>query len=276
MRVRALICTGLMMAGVDAQAGPAQKQYGAELYTVRREMAQDFEGTLRRIAALGYTQVEFVGLFDHDSKAVRALLEELGLKAAGNQVDWKRLRDDPKGLIAETTALGSPYMVFAWMPPEERATIIQWQGWIAHLNKVAKLARVNGLHFAYHNHDFEFRPIDGVRPIDLLVAGLDPKTVDFEVDLCWMTLGGGDPLDFFSRFPGRFPLAHVKDMSRTGTAMVDVGDGRIDFRRILAKARQAGLKYLIVEDDNTRDPFRTLQRGLAHLKSIEATQRRYK
>jgi sugar phosphate isomerase/epimerase len=253
----------------DAAWARTQTAYGAELYTVRAEMAQDFEGTLRRVAGLGYTQVEFVGLFGHEPNAVHALLDQLHLKVVGSQVDWKRLRDDPARLIAETKALGSPYIIYAWMPPEERATLAQWKKWIAHFNAVARMARAKGVRFAYHNHDFEFQAIDGVRPIDLLMTGLDPKFVDFEIDLYWMTLGGGDPVDYFVRFPGRFPLAHVKDMSRAGTEMVDAGDGRINFPRIFATSKLAGLKYRLVEDDNTAEPFRTLERGLAYLKRIE-------
>ncbi len=246
----------------------SQTPYGAQLYTVRAAMAQDFDGTLKRVADMGYREVEFAGLFDHDPAQVRALTRRLNLKIAGSHVDWKRLRDDPDGVIAETRKLGSPYLVFAWMPPEERQTIKQWTWWIAHLNDVADKARRQGIRLAYHAHDFEYQPIDGVRPIDLLLQGLDRKDVALEIDLYWTVRGGGDPLALFKAFPGRFPLVHMKDMSRTDSSMADVGDGRIDFRTIMAHAKPAGMHHFLVERDDSADPFLTLERSLAYLKSI--------
>jgi sugar phosphate isomerase/epimerase len=259
-----------MLAFSGVAEARAPRVYGAELYTVRAAMERDFDGTLRRVAAIGYREVEFVGLFGHDPKTVRVKLRELGLKAVGSQVDWKRLRDDPAGLIAETKALGAPYMVFAWMPPEERRTLDQWRWWIAHLNKVGNMARRAGLRFAYHSHDFEYHPIDGVRPIDLLTDGLAPGTVDFEMDLYWTTLGGGNPAAMLKAKAGRYPLAHVKDMSRTDTSMVDVGDGRIDFPTIFVAAHRRDFRHMFVEHDNSADPFRTLERSLSYLKSLAA------
>jgi sugar phosphate isomerase/epimerase len=259
-----------MIGGKAAQAGglvAAAQPIGVNLYTVRHQLAEDFEGTLRHVAALGYKEVEFVGLEGHDPAKIRALLDTLKLKVAGSQVDWKRLRDDPDGLIAETKALGSPYMIFAWMPPEERQTLAQWRWWTAHMNKVGAQARTAGLRFGYHSHDFEYHPIDGVRPIEVLQNGLDPKTVEFEVDIYWTELGGGNSAALFDRYPGRIPLVHVKDMSKTDGSMVDVGDGRIDFRKIFRKGKSAGLKHYLVEHDNSADPFRTLERSLYYLKT---------
>jgi sugar phosphate isomerase/epimerase len=271
--IRALIAIFACVITSSANATKpviANTIYGAQLYTVRASLEKDFNGTLRRVADMGYGEVEFAGLFGHDPSEVRQTLKNLHLGVAGSQCDWKQLRDDPQELITETKKLGSPYLVFAWMPPEQRQKLTQWHWWIAHINKVAAMARKQGIRFAYHAHDFEYKPIDGVRPIDIIMQGLDKRYVDFEIDIYWTTLGGGDPIALFKKYPGRFPLAHVKDMSRTDTSMVDVGDGRIDFPGIFAHAKQAGLKHYLVEHDNSTDPFHTLERSLAYLKSISA------
>jgi sugar phosphate isomerase/epimerase len=258
---------GLWAAGAAPVA--AREHYGAQLYTVRAAMEGDFEGTLRRVADIGYDEVEFAGLFGRDPATIRSLIKKLGLKATSSHVDWQRLRDDPDGLIKETKALGAPYLVLAWLSPEQRQTLNQWRWWVSHLNKVGKMARKQGLRVVYHAHDFEYRPIDGVRPIDLLEQGLDPKFARFEMDIYWTVKGGGDPVALLRKYPGRFPLAHIKDMSRADTAMADVGDGRIDFAEIFKAAGPGDFKHMFVERDDGADPFASLTRSLTYLKSIE-------
>ncbi len=258
-----------LLAGCATRPSALPTAYGVQLYTVRAAMAQDFEGTLRRVADIGYSEVEFAGLFGHDPATVAGDMKRLGLRVAGSHVDWQRLRDDPAGAIAEAKALGSPYVVFAWMPPEQRHTLEQWNGWIARINQFAKMAHAAGLQFAYHNHDFEFVAINGVRPIDLLMAGLDRRYVKFEMDVYWLVRGGGTPAAFFQLYPGGFPLLHVKDMSRIDMSMVDVGDGRIDFRAIFAQSQLSGATHLLVEHDSSADPFRSLERSLAYLRQLK-------
>ncbi|MEY4269773.1 MAG: hypothetical protein RLZZ58_989, partial [Pseudomonadota bacterium] len=166
-------------------AAQAKDGYGAQLYTVRAAMADDVDATLERVAAAGYTEVEFAGLFGAKAEAVRASLKRLKLRAIASHADWKRLRDEPDAMIAETKALGAKYMVLAWLPPEERQTLAQWRWWIGHMNRVAAKARRQGLRFAYHAHDFEYAAIAGVRPIDLLLADSDRRYVQFEIDIYW-------------------------------------------------------------------------------------------
>ena len=176
-----------------ASCSPGECRLGAigvQLYTVRAAMEADFEGTLRRLAQMGYREVEFAGLFGRDPAQVRSLLAELNLTAVGSHVDWSRFRDDPTGAIDETLALGAEYLVFPWMPESERQTLEQWHGWAARLNEVAAASRARGLPVAYHNHDFEFTVIAGELPYDVLVAELNPALVDFELDLYWLRKAG--------------------------------------------------------------------------------------
>jgi sugar phosphate isomerase/epimerase len=265
--IRLFLTTLLFIA--SAAAAQAKDNYGAQLYTVRAAMADDAEATLERVAAIGYTEIEFAGLFGNEPAKVRATLDRLKLRAIASHADWKRLRDDPDALIAETRTLGAKYLVLAWLPPEERQTLPQWRWWVGHMNRVAAKARQQGLRFAYHAHDFEYAPIDGVRPMDLLLAETEARNVQFEIDIYWTVKGGDDPIALVSKHPGRFPLAHLKDMRAADSGMADLGDGKIDIAAFLKTARKLGLKHAFVERDDSADPFLTLERSLKHLKSIK-------
>ena len=245
------------------------KSYGAQLYTIRVALGQDFEGSLCRIAQIGYREVEFAGLYGRDPSDVRALLGRYRLDAVATHVDWRHLRDNPEMAIRDAKSLGAKYLVLAWLPSEERQTIEQWRWWVAQLNKVGEAAAAEDVVLLYHAHDFEYRAIDGVRPIDLLLEQLDPRFVNFEMDVYWTVKGGGDPIALLRQYPGRFPLVHVKDMQRTSTDMADVGDGRIDFPFIFASAGKRDFRHKFVERDEASEPFETLRRSIEYIQSIE-------
>lgn len=245
------------------------KSYGAQLYTIRVALGQDFEGSLCRIAQIGYREVEFAGLYGRDPSDVRALLGRYRLDAVATHVDWRQLRDNPEMAIRDAKSLGAKYLVLAWLPSEERQTIEQWRWWVAQLNKVGEAAAAEDVVLLYHAHDFEYRAIDGVRPIDLLLEKLDPRFVNFEMDVYWTIKGGGDPIALLRQYPGRFPLVHVKDMQRTSTDMADVGDGRIDFPFIFASAGKRDFLHKFVERDEASEPFETLRRSIEYIQSIE-------
>lgn len=226
-------------------------------------MERDALATLRRVAAIGYTEVEFAGLFGYEPAALCSEVNDLGMSVAASHVDWRALRDDPEAVIAETRALCSPVMVLAWLPPEERRTLDQWREWIGHLNRAAELAGHSGIRLAYHAHDFEFEAIDGVRPIDLLLDGLDPL-VELELDVYWASKAGIDPVDFMRGNPGRVTMLHLKDMAHSGS-MADVGDGTIHFVAVLDEARRQRVRHTIVERDDAPDPWASLERSLDYL-----------
>jgi sugar phosphate isomerase/epimerase len=241
---------------------------GLQLYTVRAELERDFEGTLRSVADMGYREVELAGLFGHDPAQVRQLLADLGLEAVGSHVDWTRLRDDPEGAIEETLALGAEYLVFPWLPDTERVTLEQWRGWVARLNALGAASKERGLAVAYHNHDFEFTPIDGVQPYDVLLDERDPSLVSFELDLYWLAKAGGEPSALFERAPQAFPLVHVKDLRRSDQAIVDVGQGDLDFAEVFAQAAAGGLQHFIVEHDSPADPMQTAENSIRYLQQL--------
>ena len=246
--------------------GMALPAIGLQLYTVRGHMENDFEGTIRRVASLGYTEVEFAGYFDRDPADIRALLNEVGLVAPAAHVPIEVLRDDLAGVLESASALGHGYIVCPWLAPEERS-LEHYRQHAALFNEVGAAAREAGVQFAYHNHEFEFEDTDGVIPYDLLLAETDPDLVKMELDLYWIRVGGKDTLAYFALHPGRFPLCHVKDMAADGS-ITSVGAGEIEFGPIFAASEGAGLVHYFVEHDHPEDAFASVTSAMAHLTNL--------
>jgi sugar phosphate isomerase/epimerase len=244
------------------------ERIGLQLYTVRDLMKADMPGTLARVAAIGYKEVEFAGYFGRTPREVHEMLEKYHLSSPSTHLpfdtfqNWQKALDDSK-------VIGHKWVTLPWIPEEKRRTIADWKAIAAQFNQVGAQARKAGLRFAYHNHDFELKPIDGVKPLDILLGETDPKLVDFEMDIYWVIFGGADPFDYFKRFPRRFALAHVKDSSGPpDKKMVDVGQGKIDFRSIFAQSGQAGFKHYFVEHDQPADPIATIRNSYNYLHAL--------
>ena len=231
---------------------------GLQLYTVRRELGRDFDGTLARVAQTGYTEVEFAGYFDRKPDAVKAALERVRLVAPSAHLPFELLRDRWAQTLEEARVVGHRYVVVPWIPAEERRTLDGYKHVAELFNRAGADARKAELRFAYHNHDFEFPAVEGRVPYDVLLAETDPAVVEFEMDLYWVTHGGGDPLAYFARHPGRFPLVHVKDMDAS-RGIVDVGKGVIAWKKIFARRDQAGIRHCFVEHDQPPDAFASIR-----------------
>ena len=240
---------------------------GVQLYTVRRAMEQDFSGTLARVAEIGYREVEFAGYFGRNPAGVRAALDAAGLAAPAAHVPFEALREGWDEVLDAANRIGHRYVVVAWIPEQERRTLDAYRAMGELFNRAGEAARTAGLTYAYHNHDFEFAPLEGQVPYDVLLAETDPALVGLELDLFWITKGGRDPLAYFDRHPGRFPMLHVKDMNAAGE-MVDVGQGTIDFRGIFARSDQAGVRHYFVEHDEPSDPFASIRASHDYLRSL--------
>ena len=240
---------------------------GVQLYTVRREFERDFEGTLLKIAAIGYREVEFVDLFGRPSGAVRAMLDRHGLVAPSSHVGYDALDDRLPQSLEAAKILGQSYIVCAWIDAELRREPDVWRRAAERFNRAGEASKKLGIQFAYHNHDFEFAPVDGRLPYDILLAETDPELVKMEMDLYWITKGGQDPVDYFDRHPGRFPLVHVKDMDRTGE-IADVGSGTLDFARMFARSEAAGIRHYLVEHDNARSPIESVSASYRFLRRL--------
>jgi len=245
------------------------KKVGLQLYTVRDLMKADLPGTLRKVAQIGYKEVEFAGYFGRSPAQIRALLKQNGLTSPSSHIGLDILEKDSVSAFAEAKAIGHQWVTVPWIPEERRKTADDWNRIIDLLNKLGPQAKAAGLRLAYHNHDFEIRPVNGVRPLDMMLDRTDPSLVDFEMDLYWVVFGGGDPIDFFNRHPKRFAMVHVKDSAGPpDNKMVDVGKGTIDFPRIFAQSDKAGIKHYFVEHDQPADPIATIRNSYQYLHAL--------
>jgi len=250
-----------------AMAATNKRVPGIQLYTVRAAMATDVAATLQAIAGIGYREVEFAGYFDHSPARIRELLERFGLAAPSTHMDARALRDDPQPLVDAAAAIGHDYVTVAWLRAEDRQTIDDYKSWAEVFNRLGEICRDNGMRVAYHNHDFEFLPLQGRLPFDLLLEETDADLVDFELDFFWARKAGREVLDVIGAAPERFTMSHIKDFDTAGN-MVDVGKGTIDFAAILADPAAAAIRHCFVEHDAPADPFQSAAFSHYALRSI--------
>ena len=251
--------------------GRTLERIGLQLYTVRAAMARDVAGTLARVAEIGYREVEFAGYFDRTPAAVKAALVNAGLDAPASHVPYETLADGWGGVLDTAAAIGHSDVLVAWIPREARPDLDGWRRVAELFNRAGERARAAGLRFGYHNHDYEFAPVEGQVPYDVLLAATDPALVTFEMDLYWTVKGGRDPLAYFASHPGRFPYVHVKDSAGPPDhRMVDLGRGTIDFAAIFARSAQAGIRHYFVEHDEPHDPFAFCRDAFRYMRALES------
>lgn len=260
---------------------------GAQLYTVRTLLEKDFDGTLAGVASLGFKEVEFAGYFNRTPEQVRDALKRHGLAAPAAHIDYGSLTGDKWSRATESArTAGHTYLVNAWVDETVRNEPDAWKRIADTYNKAGEACKRAGIQFAYHNHHFEFEPrkdAGGKLPYDILLESCDPALVKMELDLFWITGAGKDPLEYFRRYPGRFPLVHVKGLrkllppsdepvpiGRIMSEMTEVGhDDVIDWKRIFAQSRGAGIEHYFVEHDQPKAPLDSLKASYSYLSRLE-------
>jgi len=260
------------IGNADAASGTGKSsRVGLQLYTVRKSLQLDFEATLRRVAELGIKEVEFAGYFDQPPARINKLLKRLGIRAPSAHISTETLRNGLPSAIESAKIIGHKYLVLGYLPEEERKSLQDYGRLVDLLNRAGEECSRAGLRLAYHNHDFEFAAIGGIVPYDLILAGTDPRTVQMEMDLYWVTKAGLNPVSLFEKHPGRFPLVHVKDMDSTPRKFfTEVGRGVIDFVKIFSKAKEAGIKHYFIEQDETPgDPLESVGISLNYLRALK-------
>jgi len=245
-----------------------------QLYTVRRELETDFAGTLDKVAALGFREVEFASYFKHSPQEVKSILAHYQLSSPSAHISTAALRGNLQEEIEAAQTIGHQYLVCGYLPAQERGTVDDYKRLVELLNRAGERLKKAGIQFGYHNHDFEFATIvggEGKLPYEMILAGTDPELVKMELDLYWIIKAGQDPLKYFSAYQGRFPLIHVKDMDATPRHFfTEVGQGTIDFKKIFAGARKAGVQHYFVEQDETpASPFSSIKLSVDYLKRLE-------
>ena len=277
---------GTMAAAALASRGGSAAsipQIGMQLYTVRTDLEKDFAGTIAKVAAIGYKEVEFAGYFNHTPTQVKETLTANGLTSPSAHIDYATLGPDKLTAALDAAhTIGHTFLVNPWIDESVRSQPGSWQRIAETYNRAGEACAKAGIQFAYHNHNFEFAPVDGKLPYDVLLESCDAALVKMELDLCWISAAGKDPVDYFKRYPGRFPLVHVKGLSKVtpgGAAMpidqllpaiADVGTGDvIDWKRIFAHASEAGIKHYFVEHDVSKAPYQTLAASYAYLQKLQ-------
>jgi len=258
---------------------------GLQLYTIRDAMGTDVPGSLKKVADIGYTYLELAGYADgkfygYEPAEFSKLVSDLGMEilSSHTQVEAEGITlDNAKKMAEDHAKLGVKYCMQPWVVPEARTTIASYQKMVADWNIVGGIMKQNGIQFGYHNHNFEFATVEGKVPyFDVFMVECDKDLVTMELDMFWTTKAGQNPVEIFNKYPGRFQLFHMKDMftkeapffTTDGvTDFAPVGAGVINFKEILAAKDIAGMKYMIVEQDNTKDglPFEAIKTSFVNL-----------
>jgi sugar phosphate isomerase/epimerase len=279
-------------AGVPIRAKPL----GLQLFTVLKMLEKDFDGTLALVAALGYKEVETLGSFSRDPIQVRDAFARHGLVSPSQHLMPGNLYNyfqKPPTTPAEKAAMSAQFDK-AFQPESVDSFILEaiqraklmnqsyivWQlAWrqsytladaeryARAFNRAGQLCADQGLGFAYHNHDWEFTPVDGTRPFDILVGHSDPKTVKVEIDFMWATKAGAEPIALFRQYPGRFRLCHLKDRDAAGN-IVTVGEGVEDFKLLIDAGKAAGIEHFFLEFDRPTDPEREIRIAAEYLNPL--------
>ncbi len=250
-----------------------EKIIGLQLYTVRDKIKQDLNGTLSRLAEIGYNSVEAAGYSIADStfygmkpKAFADKLNGLGIKLNSSHSGCDL--DTADKTFTDAAEAGCKYIVYPYLAAPLRQNIDDYKAVAEKFNKLGEIAKKYNLRFGYHNHSFEFEKMDNQMGMNVLLAETDPKLVTFELDLYWVTKGGQNPVDFIKKHPGRFELFHVKDMANSDDQFfAPVGTGRIDFKSIFGVKDTAGMKMFFVEQDRFKDldPFESVEMSFNYL-----------
>lgn len=242
---------------------------GVQLYTLRAEMRRDPEGTLTRIAQLGFADVEWWGNFGRSPAQLRALLDGHRLRTTAAHIDPADLAPDRLGALLETAqAMGHEQLIVAWTPPAER-TVDGWKRLAARLTEAGRVGAQVGISTGYHNHDFEFADLEGQTALSILLEESDPRFVSFELDCFWAFKAGQDPLEMLRRHAPRITRLHLKDSSGPPEhRQRDVGAGVIDWAALLALGTSVGVHHGYVEHDEPADAWATVSAGRGYLRSL--------
>jgi len=261
-----------------------------QVYSVREDAKADLRGTLTKIKAMGYDGVEFAGLYGYDPAEIRDMCAELGLTPISAHVPLAALKKDPKGTIAQYVTIGCPYIAVPYLPEELRPGTDGWAPTVEDIKAIAEEARAQGIQLLYHNHDFEFIRLDGEYALDMLYREI--PALETELDTCWVNVGGENPAEYVRKYTGRTPVVHLKDFwgeksddmyeligietkkpqRPSGFEFRPLGCGLQDFPSILAAAKDAGAKWVVVEQDKPsmgKTPLESIEISINYLRGLD-------
>jgi sugar phosphate isomerase/epimerase len=249
---------------------PVKTQLGVQLYTFRDEMATDPEGTLEKIAAIGIKKIEtarsnkghYYGLGPEGMKKTCA---NLGMKLVSGHV---HLDDQWEKTMEEAVLSGQDYLICSTMPSIGQ-TVDNYKKVAQAFNKAGESCKKSGLKFGYHNHEYEFETDQGEVLYDILLKETEAQLVHMELDLGWVIVAGKDPLDYFNRFPGRFPLWHLKDMNMQEKESTEFGKGGLNIEAMMAHQKESGVKHIFIEQEEyAGTPLESMKHNMAYMQKF--------
>jgi sugar phosphate isomerase/epimerase len=242
---------------------------GIQLWTVKSAAEKDLEGTLRKVYAAGFREIEFAGYYGKSPAEIGKLMRDIGFSLVSTHAGAGDIAKNGDKILADARALGLKYVVASSpgvtpekekLPWEERMKAVDltdWK-WNADLfNKFGKQVKDAGLEFGYHNHSAEFKKFNGQTAFDYLFANTDPNLVKIQLDVGWVTVAGEDPIAILEKYKGRVVSLHVKDVGKRGAdgkdpPSVALGEGVTDWKKVLGKAHASGVKHYFYEQE---EPF---------------------
>lgn len=262
-----------------------------QLYSVRDDMQADFEGTLKKVKALGYDGVEFAGLFGHSAAEIKKMCADIGLTPISAHVPFIDMMNDPD-LLKVYSEIGCEYVVIPYLTEEYRPGQPKFADVIEGAKLLGKKANELGMKLCYHNHDFEFTKVDGEYALDILYKEVPAELLMPQLDTCWVNVGGENPSEYIRKYAGRIEIVHLKDFaggkSENMYALIGIDDdkkkdaegsfefrpvgyGLQDFPSILAAAKDVGAKWVVVEQDSPsmgKTPMECIEMSINYLNSL--------
>lgn len=285
LKTSAAATAGISLAGLPLISCATKqladtKKYGLQLYTVRNDVAKNLTGTLDYVAKAGYSQIELYGFdgktfFGKSPKEFKTMLDAVKLTSPSGHYNFGPVLTEGnldfwKKVLEAANIMGNEYATIPWLDANQRGadTLPKL---VELVNKAAELTKAAGMKLAYHNHDFEFKKLDnGKSFLQTLLEGTDPSMVDFELDIYWSSFMNEDAVEWFNKYPGRFTMWHVKDLTVNKEGKKEstqVGDGTINFSKIFEHKKVAGLKYAFVEQEAyTMPEEECIKKSIAYMK----------
>lgn len=268
---------------------------GVQLYSVREDLAKDFEGTLQAIKDMGYDYVEFAGFYDKSAEEVKSALDKIGLTAVSVHQGNQLFLEQGQAAIDYLKTVGVKYCAIPWHDKSKLAGTDAWENTKKEFADYSKALKAAGIKLLYHNHDFEFEKADGKYKIDYIYDEIGLDTIEPEFDTCWVKYAGEDPCKYIEKYSGHVEVLHLKDfvcknyggavyalidkngkeqkpssMEENGFKFMPVGSGVQDFKSILEAAEKAGTEYIIVEQDASEDrpPMEAVKMSRDYLRTL--------
>ncbi|MDE6169477.1 MAG: sugar phosphate isomerase/epimerase [Acetatifactor sp.] len=243
-----------------------------QVYSVREEAAADFDGTMARLAGMGYEGVELAGLYGKTPGEIRACLDQHGLQAVSAHVPLDEFLKDMDGTVKAYGEIGCRFLAIPWLDSERWYGGSGYKELLDRISEIAEGCRQAGIQLLYHNHSFEFEKTpEGGFQLDAFYEEPGTAGLAAELDLCWVKVGGADPVEYLKKYSGRCPVVHVKDFVREDeVTLVAVGDGELEVEAVIRQAAKSRAGWLVVEQDDHKygNPMENMKKSIDCIRSI--------